>query len=646
MTAFRLAASEIRRFRTPLQRVALVFAVCVPLLYGALYLWSNWDPYNRLDEIPVAVVNEDTPVTADGKQVDAGGLFVDQLKADPIFDWRFVGAAEADRGVHEGDYYFEIVVPADFSAKLASGATGTPQRASMQIVLNDANGYVVGKMAQTVQSELQNRIDAAAVSAYFQSVFGNLDRLRAGVTQAADGAAQLRDGANQAHGGSTALLDGLGRLQTGADQLAPGARQVADGDAKIADVVVPLANRVADAIPAVAAAAPDAATRAEDVTTRAADAASAVAGGADSVQAALTALGQQNPELTGQPAYQAAVAAAGRAATRTQDVSARAGQVRDVTATVADRARDLAADAPRLQQEARRAAADVQALADGADRVADGAEQLRSGLGDATTGARTLDSGIGLLATGADRLASGLAGAVDEIPVLGPDQRERDAATLASPVEVTTSNLNPAVVYGKGIAPLFFSIALWVFGIVAFLLLEPLSARARASTLRSSTVALAGLLPPLGGALVAAALLYGSVELGLGLDPAHRWGTIGLLALGATAFIAIAHMLRVWLGGLASAVILVLLVLQLTTSGGVYPVETLPAPFRALHAVLPMSYLVDGLRVTLSGGSGTHLARDVAVLGGFLVGTLALTLAGTVRKRRWSLTELKPQLAL
>lgn len=45
-------------------------------------------------------------------------------------------------------------------------------------------------------------------------------------------------------------------------------------------------------------------------------------------------------------------------------------------------------------------------------------------------------------------------------------------------------------------------------------------------------------------------------------------------------------------------------------------------------------------------GRGTHLARDVVVPGGFLVVTLALTLAGTVRKRRRSLTELKPQLAL
>src|SRR5882724_3546405 len=118
MRAIRLARFEFTRFRTPLQRLALVFVVLVPLLYGGLYLWSNWDPYGKLDQIPVAVVNEDKPVTVNGQEVNAGKLFVDELKKDRIFDWHFVDSAEAARGVHDTDYYFEISVPSDFSRKL------------------------------------------------------------------------------------------------------------------------------------------------------------------------------------------------------------------------------------------------------------------------------------------------------------------------------------------------------------------------------------------------------------------------------------------------------------------------------------------------------------------------------------------------
>jgi len=157
MRAFRLARFEFVRFRTPLQRLALVFVVLVPLLYGGLYLWSNWDPYGKLNQIPVAVVNDDKAVTVNGQRVAAGELFVAELKKDPIFDWHFTDDADAAQGVHDTRYYFTISVPRDFSAKLASSAAGTPQRAGMLITLDDANGYIVGKMPKPCSPNSRTR---------------------------------------------------------------------------------------------------------------------------------------------------------------------------------------------------------------------------------------------------------------------------------------------------------------------------------------------------------------------------------------------------------------------------------------------------------------------------------------------------------
>ncbi|CAM5528005.1 hypothetical protein SALBM311S_02241 [Streptomyces alboniger] len=68
MRSPRLAALELRRFgRGKLPRAALVALLVLPLLYGALYLWSFWDPYGRLDRIPVALVNDDRGATATGR---------------------------------------------------------------------------------------------------------------------------------------------------------------------------------------------------------------------------------------------------------------------------------------------------------------------------------------------------------------------------------------------------------------------------------------------------------------------------------------------------------------------------------------------------------------------------------------------------
>ena len=646
MRALRLARLEFVRFRTPLQRLALVFVVLVPLLYGGLYLWSNWDPYGRLGQIPVAVVNDDAPVTVNGQRVAAGELFVAELKKDRIFDWHFTTDADAAQGVHDTRYYFTISVPHDFSAKLASGAAGTPQRAGMLITLDDANGYIVGKMAQTVQSELQNKITAAAVSAYFESVFGNLQRLHDGISQAADGANQLRDNLATAQQGSGSLVTGLTQLKSGEDQLAPGARQVSDGVNTIAGIVVPIANAVADAIPSVTQNAATAANAAAGLANSAAQASGAVAGGANSVQAKVTQLGQAHPELQNDPVYQQLVAATGQAVSLTGQVNTAAGQVRDTTAAVATAANTLAADAPKLQAQARGAASQVQQLANGAQQVATGAATLDSGLGTALSGASQLNSGIGQLHNGASQLASGLASAQNQLPVLSPQQQKDNAATLASPVDVAVTNLHPANTYGRGLTPFFFSIALWVFGITGFLIMRALSHRALASRAGSATVALAGLLP-VGIACVAGGLLlYAVVDGALGLSPVHPWEMAGLIVLAATAFTAIAHFLRVLLGGVASAVLLILLLLQLTTCAGTFPYETLPTVFKALHPVLPMSYLVDGLRVTITGGNSAHLVQDVLVLAAFGVVAVALTILAVSRRREWRIADLKPELSI
>ena len=424
--------------------LALLFIVLVPLLYGGLYLWSNWDPYGRFSQIPVAVVNDDQPVTVNNQKVNAGQLFVDELKSDKIFDWHFVSDEQARQGLNNTDYYFAISVPRDFSAKLASGATGTPQRAGMLITLDDSNGYIVGKMAETAQSELQNKISAAAVSAYFESVFGNLQQLRDGITQAANGAGQLRDGLNQAAPAVRSLASGIGQLKTGADQLAPGAQQVSDGVNTDRGHRGACANQIAAAIPGVTSTASSAANTAavagdqrrpghrRDLRWRQHD-----PGPADPTRPGQPDAAERSelpgPGEPGQPGGD-----------RREPGQHQRRQRQDTTAQVAAAAKTLANDAPQLQAQVSGAASQVQQLADGAKQVASGASQLDTGLGTASTGATQLNSGITQLQTGANKLASGLTNAEGQLPVLSPDQQKNNANTLASPVDIKLTNLHPA----------------------------------------------------------------------------------------------------------------------------------------------------------------------------------------------------------
>ncbi|NUT33217.1 MAG: ABC transporter, partial [Hamadaea sp.] len=231
MTALRLAWTELTRFASGplLRRLVPLALVLIPSLYGGLYLWSNWDPYGHLNRVPVAVVNEDRAVDVRGKHVAAGDQFVAELQGDDSLGWAFVDAQTAQAGVRDGVYAFAVVVPPDFSAKLTSPLTEHPQRAEVRLVLNDANGYISGKIAETVELELKNKIDSAAFQAYAEGVLDALLDLHDQLGAAADGAAQLTAGERQAEAGAEDLAGGLDELAAGGATLADVAHHVADG---------------------------------------------------------------------------------------------------------------------------------------------------------------------------------------------------------------------------------------------------------------------------------------------------------------------------------------------------------------------------------------------------------------------------------
>ncbi|MBQ1840418.1 MAG: YhgE/Pip family protein, partial [Atopobiaceae bacterium] len=114
-------------------KIAMLGIALIPLIYGALYLMAFYDPYGRLDTLPVAVVNEDVPArTASGELVSAGDDLADELKESNSLEYHFVDSRdEAQKGLEDGTYYNIIVIPEDFSRDIASADTDEPQQAKL-----------------------------------------------------------------------------------------------------------------------------------------------------------------------------------------------------------------------------------------------------------------------------------------------------------------------------------------------------------------------------------------------------------------------------------------------------------------------------------------------------------------------------------
>ena len=150
-----MIAAELRRLTASRMGIlALVALVCVPILYGGLYLWANQDPYAKFPEVPVALVVDDegapAPTTgtesATGETVNYGEEVAENLLDGNAFDWQRMTADEAADALRHGTVDFTVTIPSDFSAALTSAAGTDPHQARIELETNDANNDLASSM--------------------------------------------------------------------------------------------------------------------------------------------------------------------------------------------------------------------------------------------------------------------------------------------------------------------------------------------------------------------------------------------------------------------------------------------------------------------------------------------------------------------
>ena len=706
----KLAALELRKFgRGRLPRAALAALLLLPLLYGALYLWSFWNPYGRLDKVPVALVDADRGASVAGQRIDAGEELVQGLRANRgrSFDWQVTDAVHAAKGVEDGTYFLSLTIPADFSRRIASSNGDTPQDGVLQVRTNDANNYIVGQISRTVFSEVRSAASAKASRSFYDRIFVAFSDLHDKTQQAADGATRLHNGIGTAQQGAGELagglgkaktgsgtlaagmdtLDGgLGRLDTGAGELATGAHTAAGGTQQLADQVNGVAAQIrpflvahSQDIATTARLVADASQAIQDNLTRLPKAAAQADSNAqtayrrlqDTYQTRCGGAVQLDPSCpTLKQAVDAAknvAAIAARLDTIVHDNSASLNQLSDELGTVHTLAAKLAVEAPHLTGDLDTAVAKINALNDGVHRIAAGADTLHNGLTTAKSGAdrldsgaATLDSGIGDLKSGAQRLdggmyklsngsnvlATGLRDGVGQIPDLDPAARAARTAVMADPVQLAAQDMHPAPNYGTGFAPYFIPLSLWVGAMVSYMLMQPLSRRALSAGAPAWRITLAGWLPVAAIGVLQAAALMSVLHWAIGLQMVRAAGTAGFLLVVVVCFTAIVQWLNARFGPAGRLLVLALLMLQLTSAGGTYPVQTSPEFFNWIHPLLPMSYIVDGLRHLITGGELGPVWRACVVLLAFTAAALGLTAWTARRKQVWTVDRLHPELSL
>lgn len=335
--------------------------------------------------------------------------------------------------------------------------------------------------------------------------------------------------------------------------------------------------------------------------------------GVDKVSQGASQLSEKNSTLTG--SLDQLVSGSNTLTQKSSSLTAGVGQLVERTPELVSGIEKLSTGSNQLNQKSQELMAGVDKLQSGSGQLADKSSQLISGASQLESGANKLADGAGKLAEGGTKLTSGLEGLQIGVVSLGQglsnasDQlksastESKNAEILSNPLNLSKTDNDQVSVNGIAMAPYMISVALFVAAISTNMIFAKLPSgrhpESRWAWLKSRAE-INGIIAVLAGILV-----YGGVHL-IGLTANHEMRTFILIILTSLAFMSMVTALTTWNSRIGAFFSLILLLLQLASSAGTYPLALTNDFFRAINPWLPMSYSVSGLRQTISMTGNIH----------------------------------------
>ena len=645
----------------------------IPILYSGFFLGSIWDPYGQTKNLPVAFVNEDKGASLNGKSLNVGESVEKKLKDNHDLGWEFVSKQQADEGVNSGHFYAVVTIPHDFSQKAASITESEPQQAVINFTTTPAKNYIGSLVSNQAAAKVKSSVSEQITQAYAKGILENLDKLGIGLDTAANGASTLHDGLGRLQSGTQTYVGGVKHLAVNQQSLTGGLAQLSDGSRKLQAGLGQLSNNlptesqlsqlsdgmkqlqsginqlnasVSNPSPALVAQQNKVETEAQTLKKTVEDSKSDLSAAGDTLrtldmQAAASVSKSTTislPQISN--IYQAF--------TKTQTIIEQTGTLREDLQALK---RQLSAQQTQLQDGVSALNNGVNQLAPNAitafngynsvrfanNQLLAGSASLTNGLNEAKSGSQKLANGASLLESrsgalidgtsqltnGADTLANKLADASNRIKIQPTGATTQQQ--IANPVKSEMTEKGNVPNYGYALSPYVLSLSLFVGAIVLnviYPIRKTFSEQEGAIRWWLSKASVAGV-----AAFMQATILMLVMVFFLGLTPEHPAHFIGAVYLTSFAYMSIVSLLVIVLDNPGRFLAMVLLVLQLGSSEGTFPIQTANGFFQAINPLVPMTYSIRALRHAISGGlDNAFYGGSMWVLVGFLLVANLLTI--------------------
>ncbi|KSU62144.1 hypothetical protein AS034_08400 [[Bacillus] enclensis] len=492
---------------------------------------------------------------------------------------------------------------------VAKTKAGAAELASGSKELSDGVGVMTDKTNQLYKGtqDVQSGVDALA---------GGIDKSRAGLEEVDAGLDSAVDNTAKLYAGSQTLAEKIGELQAGADRTQAGAKAIGSGAAELEEQLAPFMGSLPEEKQAQLQAAINQIKQGASGLETGTGSLSAGAGELQKGAGTLAGgIGQLNE---GQKKLQGGVdqLVAGSVQLDEGSNKLQAGQ-----AEIVKNFGLLTEKMGEVHQGTVRLASGAGELNSGLNKVYDGSAQLTDGSKKLADGSVQLADGSTKLADGTTEYEQKLKDAAKEANSVDPNDETYDM--MAGPVDVKNEKINHVPNYGTGFAPYFLSLGLFV-GALLISIVYPLKEPAdRPSSGMSWFMGKFAVLTTVGiiQSLIAAAILL----FGLGLEvesvPLFLLSTI----ITSLTFLALIQMLVTILGDPGRFVAIIILILQLTTSAGTFPLELIPSALQPISALLPMTYSVSAFKAVISSGDFGFMWQNLFILLGYFLVFIVLT---------------------
>lgn len=256
-------------------------------------------------------------------------------------------------------------------------------------------------------------------------------------------------------------------------------------------------------------------------------------------------------------------------------------------------------------------------LVSGQKALNDGVQTLSSKVPTLTDGVKKLYNGSNTLTKaltdGSAKLQDGLVNSADDM-----------GDFVSGAADLKVKPVNEVGCYGAGFAPYFMNLSLWVGAIMMYFVIS-LKTGDDKNTSKFNKVFGKFITSSIVG--ICQAILVGLAIMAIGLRPKHLLAYFASLIFLSLVYISIVQLLITLFNDAGRLLAIVLLVLQLASCGGTFPIELVPKVFQVLNPFMPFTYGVSILREVSAAVnmSGSLMAKNFIILGIVMVCAITIT---------------------